>query len=543
MADLAKVKRNIQRMIDQNAPEKDIDAYVASEGTTPEELQGAKANPQPVAAPAAQPSRNWADVPGEALQNIPNSAANFAQSLAQPIMHPMDTLNGINNLALGAIQQVPMLQDANSFLASHGMAHKRDLAAEASGAPVKTAQAFGGMMKDRYGSEEGWKKTLATDPVGSAADISMLLSGGGTALARAPGVAARVGSRALTTAAELTNPINAITKPAGLVGKLAANGVGLTTGAGGDAVMQAFRAGERGGTAGKDFRSNMRGNMPQDAVIADAKAALNKMVDDRRAEYNKGMAATKANKAVLDYTPVEDAMQKLTDTLFHGPVSTTDKASINLAKEVGNTINEWQTHFPNPTAEDFDRLKIKIDNLKPNWTQETGDQNRIIATMYNAVKSEILRKEPSYANTMKAYEESKATQTEIEKALSLGKKSSKDAALRKLQSVLRNNANTNYGSRADNIKKLEATGAAPNIMPKLAGQALNSLVPRGLSKLTSAAILGGGLANPMLWGTLPLTSPRLMGEAAHALGRGMGLVPKPPLSMFQVGRLGLLNNP
>jgi hypothetical protein len=44
MADIAKVKRNIQKMIDQGAPETDIDAYVASEGTTPEELQGKPAS-------------------------------------------------------------------------------------------------------------------------------------------------------------------------------------------------------------------------------------------------------------------------------------------------------------------------------------------------------------------------------------------------------------------------------------------------------------------------------------------------------------------
>lgn len=42
MADLAKVKRNIQRMIDQNAPESDIDAYVDGEGTSPEELRAFK---------------------------------------------------------------------------------------------------------------------------------------------------------------------------------------------------------------------------------------------------------------------------------------------------------------------------------------------------------------------------------------------------------------------------------------------------------------------------------------------------------------------
>lgn len=38
-ADIGKIKSNIQRMIDQNAPEADIDAYVASEGMTPEQLR------------------------------------------------------------------------------------------------------------------------------------------------------------------------------------------------------------------------------------------------------------------------------------------------------------------------------------------------------------------------------------------------------------------------------------------------------------------------------------------------------------------------
>ena len=39
MADIAKVKRNVSKMIGQKAPESDIDAYVASEGITVDELQ------------------------------------------------------------------------------------------------------------------------------------------------------------------------------------------------------------------------------------------------------------------------------------------------------------------------------------------------------------------------------------------------------------------------------------------------------------------------------------------------------------------------
>ena len=50
MADVAKVKRNIQKMIDLGAPETDIDAYVAEEGLTPEALRSA-----PPAAPSVTP--------------------------------------------------------------------------------------------------------------------------------------------------------------------------------------------------------------------------------------------------------------------------------------------------------------------------------------------------------------------------------------------------------------------------------------------------------------------------------------------------------
>lgn len=65
MSDLAKVKRNIQRMIDQNAPEADIDAYVASEGTTPEELRG---EAQAQAAAPSQPSGGGFDQFQQMLQ-------------------------------------------------------------------------------------------------------------------------------------------------------------------------------------------------------------------------------------------------------------------------------------------------------------------------------------------------------------------------------------------------------------------------------------------------------------------------------------------
>lgn len=44
MTDTARIKRNISKMIEQGAPEAEIDSYVAAEGTTPEALRGVEAD-------------------------------------------------------------------------------------------------------------------------------------------------------------------------------------------------------------------------------------------------------------------------------------------------------------------------------------------------------------------------------------------------------------------------------------------------------------------------------------------------------------------
>jgi hypothetical protein len=129
----------------------------------------------------------------------------------------------------------------------------------------------------------------------------------------------------------------------------------------------------------------------------------------------------------------------------------------------------------------------------------------------------------------------------MEKTLSLNPKASVDTSLRKLQSVMRNNVNTNYGKRADLVKLLKEHGAT-HIIAKLAGQALSSIEPRGLSRMVAglsaaggAGVLGAGvlgLANPLmavpLAGQLAMQSPRLMGEAAYLGGRAANWLSRIP---------------
>jgi hypothetical protein len=127
---------------------------------------------------------------------------------------------------------------------------------------------------------------------------------------------------------------------------------------------------------------------------------------------------------------------------------------------------------------------------------------------------------------MRDYEESLGVERELEQALGLGDKTAVDTAVRKLQSLMRNNANTSYAYRkqlADTLKK----DAGVDLMPALAGQALNSFAPRGIQQLVPSFTAGSGVMGALTLGpaglvplaTLPLQSPRLVGEGVYAAGR------------------------
>ena len=74
MRDINLVKENISKMIEQNAPEADIDQYVASEGYTPEMLRGEQQVPQ---TPTDEPiARTLLRPAGQAAMGLPNAFAN-----------------------------------------------------------------------------------------------------------------------------------------------------------------------------------------------------------------------------------------------------------------------------------------------------------------------------------------------------------------------------------------------------------------------------------------------------------------------------------
>jgi hypothetical protein len=107
---------------------------------------------------------------------------------------------------------------------------------------------------------------------------------------------------------------------------------------------------------------------------------------------------------------------------------------------------------------------------------------------------------------------------EVRRALSVNDKAATDTTLRKLQSTMRNNVNTNYGQRTAMLDELAQH--QPELPYALAGQSLNSAMPRGLANATAPlAAMGSYFVSPAALPMAAMGSPRLVGEAAYGAGR------------------------
>lgn len=310
----------------------------------------------------------------------------------------------------------------------------------------------------------------------------------------------------------------------GEIGKLLASGLrkvgGLTTGAGEEALSEAYKAGVEKNPV---FMANLKGEVPTSDVLDQAKTALQAIRDQKSQAYQQGIQTTKANQVFLDFKPIE---QKLTDTIDSLKVkgvggvteSKVGPATMKKVNEMQQIVNQWKKKPELHTAEGLDALKQRIDDV---YEQGMSDQaKRVLTNLRGEIKSTIVKQDPNYAKTMADYEKSLEIEREIEKALSLGNKASVDTALRKLQSLTRNNANTSFAYRKELADILKQQGGQ-DVMPALAGQALNQWTPRGLAG--QLGLIGAGYGayqlDPDLAYTVPLSSPRVMGLGAYGAGR------------------------
>ncbi|CAB5222813.1 hypothetical protein UFOVP372_33 [uncultured Caudovirales phage] len=166
--------------------------------------------------PGPRRSYSMTEVPVEAVKNLPESAGKFVGGVVQAITSPLQTLTGILDAGAGALRN-SLPQGVVNFV------ERFDTDPQATQRAVQTANAIGGMYKDRYGSYEGIKRTFAEDPVGAAADLSTLLTGGGAAATK---LGATQTGAALSRGGAAINPMRPIAPLIEQPIKLAAKGVG-----------------------------------------------------------------------------------------------------------------------------------------------------------------------------------------------------------------------------------------------------------------------------------------------------------------------------
>lgn len=447
--------------------------------------------------------RNWSDVPGEALRNIPESAAKFGEAIAHPFLHPQDTAESLGRLASSFMRWATPTPEIQK--------NPEDLA---------PAKAVGEFVAHRYGTEDGFKEALATDPVGVMADFATVLTGGGAAAARVPGVAgqaARIAGRVGAAIDPVTQAGNIVKLGAKGVEAATSYGLGFTTGAGAESVRAAGRAGMEGGEAAEAFTSNMRGQVPISDIVDRAKEALDSVRADRSEAYKAGMTNIRNDTTVLDFQPIEDALMKASEVGdYKGQVI--NRSARETMDKIWDVAGEWQGLDPKEfhTAEGFDALKRTIGDIRD--STEHGTPSRFAADrVYSAVRNEIEKQAPEYASVMAAYEGASHEIRELTRTFSLGERATDDTAARKLASTMRNNVQTNYGERA---RLLDVLGEHDlTLAPAIAGQAMNSLLPRGI-----VARGGAGLTAATNYAALPVFSPRIVGETVYLGGKAVGTI-------------------
>ena len=187
--------------------------------------------------------------------------------------------------------------------------------------------------------------------------------------------------------------------------------------------------------------------------------------------------------------------------------------------EINKLIKDFSNNPRVQTAYGLDALKRSIDDLYPRGINP-GNEAVVVARARDIVKKAILDQAPDYDKVMRPYEQARRLEVEMQKALSLGNNAAADTALRKLQSVMRDNVNANFGSRLKLVEQLEKAGDVM-LIPKVAGQDLKAIAPRGLGRVAGGTAAFGATSNPALLAALPFTSPRLVGEGALAAGDGV----------------------
>lgn len=458
----------------------------------------------------------WKDVPKEALKNLPGSSLQALKDLIYPVLHPIETGKAIESLSPGSTSSI-----IKSF----------------KGEPQDKSipDALVKMIVDRYGSIDAVKKTISEDPAGFALDMSTLLTGGGTAAAKALPTASKAGK--IARLAQQADPLTMAAKGVTTVAKPIIGGasqiLGTTTGVGAEAIKKSLQG-------GKDYTRALRGKISQSDIAQESKSALNKIKEKRRSEYLTEFNRIKEITQESSIQPVKTKLEQLLDDFNvkrtqQGELdfsrSTIDRNAVNDVKGVVEYVDDWGSQPGDLTPKGLDTLKRKLDD----FNSDSKNSRALVTALREKVKDILVKDVPGYQKMTAKYAQVSDTINEIEKALSINDKASIDTTMRKLLTTIKEDSEF----RRTLIGELEKT-SGKNLSSQISGNLMNQLVPKGFigKSMGAGAAFGVLSGNPSFLAALLATSPRISGEILNVLGLSSKAFNKiPKRAMFQTGRI------
>jgi hypothetical protein len=466
----------------------------------------------------------------EMIGNIPSSTIQLGRNIGQAVTSPKETLSGLGGTLGGLLfQGLP-----------EGVGNPETRARQTE--MYNNAKQY---LGERFGGQENLLRTLQNDPVGLAADLSAVLTGGGSALLKAQSAIGRTGGlvgnvgKYAKTAGEYTNPITGVQYVAKESLPTIMAGVTRTSP---ESFITGYEAGKEGGNALKSFRGAMTGKIPESDIVFNVKKGINIMGDNASNVYNTLKTGWANTGQRLNYDNILNGLDEVKSQFKVGGNANAPSKLLKLEQQKLNELDSIVSEFRNPryhTAEGFDFMKQKIGKAMP-----SAEYSKEVRGAYTKVLDDVrneLSNVQGYDSAMTNYSKTMSAINDIKQSLTSGQ--NVEGGIRKVLSLVKDAPTQEYRlSIADTLKN--ATGI--DIMPAVAGSSLKDLT----SPYFKNTMLGGGAAtgiasfiNPAY--TLPalgglagagiVTSPRLLGELSQLSGQAARYLPAE-----RVRNLGLL---
>ena len=204
---------------------------------------------------------------------------------------------------------------------------------------------------------------------------------------------------------------------------------------------------------------------------------------------------------------------KLNNLDFSGSTMT---KNTDIAQKAFNDVMSWTETSP----AGLDRLQKRLGQYADEIpVTERGGAHSFVNELQNSIKQGLKDNVPGYNEMTSKYAQASELIGDIQKALSLKDSASKDTAIRKLMSTMKDNQDF----RKEFVDILSGA-AGTDIKAKLAGAALSPKFVQGMSGkiATGGASIGGFLhpsAMPLVLSYIAASSPRLVGELTSLLGK------------------------